>query len=85
MNELSMILNKEVKMSSLELCNLINTFRAEEGKKAELTHFNFLQSIKKEVETLENVGISTKLNFQLSSYESGNRNYTMYILNKRQY
>ena len=83
MMELSRLLNEEVKMSSLELCKLINTFRAEEGERAELTHPNFLKAIRKEIEILENVGISTKVNFYLSSYRSGNRNYTMYILNKK--
>lgn len=80
MNELT--LSKGLQMTSLEEVDLINKFRAEEGKRTELKHFNFMQKIKKEIESLENVGISTKLNFQLSSYEEGGRNYNMYILSR---
>lgn len=80
MNELT--LSKGLQMTSLEEVDLINKFRAEEGKQAKLKHFNFMQKIKKEIESLENVGISTKLNFQLSSYEEGGRNYNMYILSR---
>lgn len=80
MNELT--LSKGLQMTSLEEVDLINKFRAEEGKQTKLKHFNFMQKIKKEIESLENVGISTKLNFQLSSYEEGGRNYNMYILSR---
>lgn len=80
MNELT--LSKGLQMTSLEEVDLINKFRAEEGTKAKLTHANFMKKIKKEIESLENVGISTKLNFQLSSYEEGGRNYNMYILSR---
>lgn len=80
MNELT--LSKGLQMTSLEEVDLINKFRAEEGKQTKLKHFNFMQKIKKEIENLENVGISTKLNFQLSSYEEGGRNYNMYILSR---
>lgn len=69
-------------MTSLELVDLINRFRVEEGNRAILQHKSFLASIEKEVKTLENVGISTKQNFLLSSYTSGNRSYKMYILNR---
>lgn len=34
------------------------------------------------MKTLENVGISTKRNFSLSSYTKDNRSYKMYILNR---
>lgn len=76
------LLSVEVTMTSLEVVDLINKFRAEEGNRAVLTHANFLKSIRKEIETLENVGISTKVNFYLCSYIDGNRNYTMYKLNR---
>lgn len=80
MNELT--LSKGLQMTSLEEVDLINKFRAEEGAKAKLTHANFMKKIKKEIESLENVGISTKVNFYLSSYEEGGRNYNMYILSR---
>ena len=76
------LLSVEVTMTSLEVVDLINKFREEEGNRAVLTHANFLKSIRKEIETLENVGISTKVNFYLCSYIDGNRNYTMYKLNR---
>lgn len=81
MNELQ-ILNDEMSMTSLEVVDLINKFRKEEGNMKSLTHANFLKSVRKEIETLENVGISTKVNFYLSSYSDGIRNYTMYKLSK---
>ena len=62
-------------MESREVVKLINGFRNEEGNRATLTHANFLKSIDKEIETLENVGISTKVNFYPSSYSDGVRNY----------
>lgn len=69
-------------MTSLELVDLINRFRVEEGNRAILKHGDFLKSIRKEIQTLENVGISTKGNFSLCSYSEGNRNYTMYKLSR---
>lgn len=80
MNELA--LNNEVTMESREIVKLINSFRKEEDNRAELTHSNFLKSIDKEIEVLENVGISTKVNFYESSYSDGVRNYRCYKLNK---
>lgn len=77
--------NKEVvTMSSLEVVDLINEFRKEEGNRAILKHNDFMKSVRKEVESLENVGISTKGNFHLCSYqaEDGSRNYNMYKLTK---
>lgn len=76
------LLNDEMSMTSLEVVDLINKFRKEEGNMKSLTHANFLKSVRKEIETLENVGISTKVNFYLSSYSDGIRSYTMYKLSK---
>ena len=69
-------------MTSLELMDLINRFRVDECNRSVLKHYHFIQSIEKEIETLENVGISTKTNFRLSSYVKGNRSYKMYILDR---
>ena len=81
MMELSRLLNEEVKMSSLELNDLLNVFRKEEGKEPQ-GHFTLLRTIDKEIRELENVGISTSYNFVLSSYFKEGRNYRMYELNK---
>ena len=75
-------ISEDIQMTSLEVVDLINRFRKEEGKKAELTHGHFLRDIRKEIETLESVGISTKTIFGLSSYDDGVRNYAMYILKR---
>lgn len=83
MNEIQNI-NGEITMTSVEVVDLINKFREEEGNKSVLKHYHFIQSIEKEIKTLENVGISTKTNFRLSSYlaTDGSRSYKMYKLNK---
>lgn len=75
--------NNEIMMTSLEVVELINKLRLEEGDGATLTHANFLKSLRKEIQMLENVGISTEVNFYLSSYSDGTRSYTMYQLNKQ--
>lgn len=78
----NIIPSNTVSMTSLEVVDLINIFRTEEGNRAILKHSDFLKSIRKEIQTLENVGISTKGNFSLCSYSEGNRNYTMYKLSR---
>lgn len=80
----NIIPSNTVSMTSLEVVDLINRFRVEEGNRSILKHYHFIQSIEKEIETLENVGISTKTNFRLSSYSAtdGSRNYKMYKLNR---
>lgn len=75
--------NNEIMMTSLEVVDLVNKLRLEEGDRATLTHANFLKSLRKEIQILENVGISTEVNFYLSSYSDGTRSYTMYQLNKQ--
>lgn len=78
----NIIPSNTVSMTSLEVVDLINRFRVEEGNTTVKRHADFLASIETEVKTLENVGISTKRNFSLSSYIKGNRSYKMYILNR---
>ena len=80
MNEL--VFEKDLQMTSLEVVDLINKFRLEEGNTTEKLHKTFLRDIRNEIKTLENVGISTEYNFVLSSYNDGTRNYTMYELRK---
>ena len=75
--------NNEIMMTSLEVVELVNKLRLEEGDRTTLTHANFLKSLRKEIQMLENVGISTEVNFYLSSYSDGTRSYTMYQLNKQ--
>lgn len=78
----NIIPSNTVSMTSLEVVDLINRFRVEEGNTTMKAHNTLMRDIRKEIETLENVGISTKYNFVLSSYSDGTRNYNMYVLKK---
>ena len=78
----NIIPSNTVSMTSLEVVDLINRFRVEEGNTTMKAHKTLMRDIRKEVETLESVGISTKYNFVLSSYNDGTRNYNMYVLKK---
>ena len=79
MNNLIMS-NEVVRMTSKELCDLINVFRKEEGNETEKRHDHLLRDIDNEVRALENVGISTFPNFGESSYSEGARKYRCYSL-----
>lgn len=76
------LINNEVRMTSKELCELINEFRKLEGNDTLKRHDNLLRDIDNEVKALENVGISTFHNFEESTYSDGTRNYRCYTLNK---
>ena len=53
MNELA---NKEIRMTSVELVEMINQFRKIEGTKGELLHKTMLEKIRKEIETFKTIG-----------------------------
>lgn len=72
---------KEFTIESRDLCEIVNKYRVEEGK-SERRHSDFLRNIRTEIESLENVGISTKRRFALSSYTDGVREYKCYILDR---
>lgn len=73
----------EITMTSLEVVDLVNKFRLEEGNKSELLHKNFIASVRKEIEYLENAGIEGQLNFKPSSYiNSQNKKQPCYIMTK---
>lgn len=77
------VLNNEITMLSLEVVDLINRFRIEEGNRKELLHKNFMASIKNEIETLEKSGIRAGLNFQLGKYaDKNNQKRPCYQMNK---
>lgn len=50
--------SNEVRITSVELVEMINTFRAEEGNTSEKEHSDLMKSIRKEIEVLEGVGIN---------------------------
>ena len=80
MNEL---VTKEISMNHVELCELINKLREEEGNNKVLLSKNLLAKIRKEVETMKTLGVYTELNFKLSEYKdkSGKTNPT-YEMNR---
>lgn len=57
------IVLKEGRILSTDLVEIINTFREMEGKKTELKHKSFMEKVRKEVRTLEEVGINNEQNF----------------------
>lgn len=75
--------NNEVRITSVELVEMINTFRKEEGNAVEKEHSDLMKSIRKEIETLENAGIKDGGNFSLISYQDAyGRDKPCYSMNK---
>ena len=67
MQKLEILKRKDLKIKSNEQVDIINQFRKVEGK-SELLHFTFMRSIRKEIETLEKLGINDEYNFVLVNY-----------------
>lgn len=65
-------LNAEINMTSLEVVELINNFRKLEDNKSELRHRDFMTKTRKELETLEALGLSNERNISLYSYKASN-------------
>lgn len=61
-------LSSEIVMTSLEVVELINKFREEEGNDLVKKHDVLLRDIRKEIELLENAGLNGFNNFVESSY-----------------
>ena len=80
MNEL---MNNKFNMNHVELCELINKLRVEEGNGKELRSHTLIEKIRKEVETMKKLGLSTERNFLFSEYKdkSGKTNPT-YLMNR---
>ena len=84
------ILN-EVRISSKDLCDLINRFRSEEGNTTKKEHNDLMKSIRKEIQDLKNAGINEG-NFSPVTYTDAkgekrpcfslNRDGALQILNK---
>ena len=68
MTSLTIAQTETVTMTSLEVVELINNFRKEEGNTTKKEHRDFMKSIRKEIETLEKSGITNGWNFSLVSY-----------------
>lgn len=83
MDNLIVIENNEIRMSSLEAIDLINQFREEEGNKVEKQHKVLLRDIRDEIKALENAGIEGQHNFVPSTYiSSQNKELPCFMLNK---
>lgn len=67
MNSLVVSEKEGIRVTSVELVDLINTFRKEEGNTVEKEHNDLMKSIRKEIELLECAGINQG-NFSLVTY-----------------
>ena len=83
-NELLKLESKELRITSMELVDIINQFREEEfeilkekglnkkDKYTELRHDSFMTKIKKELETLKTLGLCADQNILEESYADKN-------------
>lgn len=75
--------SNELRITSVELVGMINTFRTEEGNTTEKRHDDLLKSIRLEIETLEKAGFIGVGNFSESSYiNKQNKEQPCYSMNK---
>lgn len=76
-------ISNEVRITSVELVELINQFREVENNKSKLQHKHFMAKIRKEIETLKTLGLRGEPNFCPSSYvNSQNKEQPCYSLNR---
>lgn len=74
--------SNDVRITSVKLVEMINTFRAEEGNTTEKQHNHLMRDIKLEIEVLEKAGIGQS-NFGLASYnDAQGKERPCYSLNK---
>ena len=66
MNELE---TKGISMNHVELCELINKLREEEGNRKELDKSDLLKKIKREVKVMKSMDIFNEGNFSLAEYK----------------
>lgn len=85
MSEIAAVVNESmVTMTSLEVVNLINNFRIEEGNETQKKHDVFLRDIRNEIEVLKNIGLEGLNNFAESYYiNSQNKKQPCYKLTKK--
>ena len=83
MNNLSILENKHLTITSVELVEIINQFRELEKGRAELQHKTFIEKIRNEISVLESLGIRGEQNFKQSSYiNSQNKQQPCFELNR---
>lgn len=88
-NKIMKITNdKELRITSVELVDIINEFRKLENETTgkeykELRHIDFMTKIKKEIEVLNSLGLNSLRNFSQSEYtNSRGKKYSCYSLNR---
>ena len=82
LTNLGITLNKDGFITSVDLVEIINYFRDVERKETMLQHKDFMTKIRKEIKTLESLGLDER-NFSLISYtDKQNREKPCYLLNK---
>ena len=80
MNEM---MNREIRMTSVEVTEMINQFREMEGNKSELQHKHLMEKIRKELDILKTLSFIGQPNFRPSSYiNSQNKEQPCYSLNR---
>ena len=65
MNE---IMNRQIRMTSVEVTEMINQFREMEDNKSELRHSDLMRKIDKEAETMKSLGFNNQRNISLVEY-----------------
>lgn len=82
MNSLVVSEKEGIRVTSVELVDLINRFRKEEGNETEKQHNHLMRDIRNEIEVLERAGIGQS-NFGQSSYiNSQGKMQPCYFMNK---
>ena len=66
MNEM---MNREIRMTSVEVTEMINQFRETEGNKSELLHKSIMEKIRKELDMFKSAKLTGGQNILLTSYE----------------
>lgn len=82
MNNLSVLTNQST-IKSAELVEIINEFRVAEHNENVLQHYDFVKKVKKELKTLESLGLGGDGNISESSYiDSQNKKQPCFELNR---
>lgn len=83
-----MLIDNEMRINSVDLVDIINDFRQLESSTTdksfkELKHYDFMKKIKKELDTLESLGLSAAGNISVGSYiDKQNQERPCYSLNR---
>ena len=77
------LMNGNFNMNHVELCELINKLRAVEGNRKNLRQRDLMSKIRKEVESLEALGLDGVRNFSHSTFtDSQGKQYPTFVMNR---